>query len=319
MDNKSNIEDIYTPSGEIELRKLFQILWKGKWLVIAITTFFSIAVVIYSLSLPNIYKSAALLNAEGNQEDVNGAIRSYGGLASLAGINLPTQPSNSNALKALDKLKSLSFFEDNIFPNISLPDLMAMDSWDSNTNSISYNNNIFDEKTQTWIRDIKFPKKKVPSAQESFDIFKTKHLSVSENEDTGFITIAIKHQSPFIAKEWTELIVRELNHFFRVKDKEQAQAAVDYLNKQISQTSFTEVKQVIAQLLQQKTQQLTLIEVSEFYVFDYIDPPAVMENKYEPKRSIICIFGALIGGIIGVLIVFARHFFFVKSTGTKIS
>jgi len=75
-----------------------------------------------------------------------------------------------------------------------------------------------------------------------------------------------------------------------------------------SKTTFSEIKQVIAQLLQQKTQKLTLIEVNDFYVFEYIDPPVVMEKKIGPKRSIICIFGALLGVILGTLMVLIRHF-----------
>ena len=57
---------------------------------------------------------------------------------------------------------------------------------------------------------------------------------------------------------------------------------------QISQTSYTEIKQVIAQLLQNKVQQLTLIEANEFYVFSYLDPPAAMEDREEPNRVSIC-------------------------------
>ena len=77
---------------------------------------------------------------------------------------------------------------------------------------------------------------------------------------------------------------------------------------QIAQTSFTEIKQVIAELLQQKTQQLTLIEASDFYVFEYIDPPAVMERKSEPRRAIICVLGALIGVIISIIVILIRHY-----------
>ena len=58
---------------------------------------------------------------------------------------------------------------------------------------------------------------------------------------------------------------------------------MEYLNAQMSQTSFAQIRQVIAQLLQQKIQQLTLIEVRDFYVFDYIDPPAVMEFKSDQQ------------------------------------
>ena len=83
---------------------------------------------------------------------------------------------------------------------------------------------------------------------------------------------------------------------------------------QIAQTSFAEIKQVIAELIQQKTQQLALIEVSEFYVFEYLDPPAVMEQKSEPKRSLICILGAFIGGLLGVIIVILRHHAFKEDS-----
>ena len=43
-------------------------------------------------------------------------------------------------------------------------------------------------------------------------------------------------------------------------------------------TTLAEIKQVLAQLLQEETKKLTLIEANESYVFEYIDPPAVM-NK----------------------------------------
>ena len=89
---------------------------------------------------------------------------------------------------------------------------------------------------------------------------------------------------------------------------------MDYLNIQMTQTSFAEIKMVIAQLLQQKMQQLALVEASDFYVFDYIDPPAVMETKSEPVRSVICIIGAFLGGILGCLIVIIRFFTTYKQT-----
>jgi LPS O-antigen subunit length determinant protein (WzzB/FepE family) len=46
---------------EIDLRELFYILWRGKWIIVSLTAFASIVGVIYSLSLPNIYISKAKL------------------------------------------------------------------------------------------------------------------------------------------------------------------------------------------------------------------------------------------------------------------
>jgi len=74
-------------------------------------------------------------------------------------------------------------------------------------------------------------------------------------------------------------------------------------------TSYTEIKQVVAQLLKQKMQQLTLIEANEFYVFSYLDQPAVPKEKIEPTRSSICILGTIFGFMLGVLIVLVRGYF----------
>ena len=125
-------------------------------------------------------------------------------------------------------------------------------------------------------------------------------------------TIGVEHQSPYVAKAWTDLIVDQLNYFFRAKDKLEAQAAMDFLNAQIAQTGYTEIKQVIAQILQQKTQQLTLIEASEFYVYSYLDPPAVMEEKIGPSRSKISILGFILGGMIGIFMILVQSIFFNK-------
>ena len=91
------------------------------------------------------------------------------------------------------------------------------------------------------------------------------------------------------------MVVNELNSFYRKKDKLEAEKAVHYLNKQISTTNLSEIKEVLAKLLQEQTKKLTLIEANQFYVFEYVDPPAVMEKKLEPKRAIICIFKYVFG------------------------
>ena len=133
-------------------------------------------------------------------------------------------------------------------------------------------------------------------------------MSLSEDIKSGFITLSIKHQSPFVAKQWAGLVVNEVNAFYRQKDKLESERAVSYLNQKISMTSLSEIKEVLAQLLQEETKKLTLIEANQFYVFDYIDPPAVMEKKSEPKRALICILSALLGGMLSIVIVLIRQY-----------
>ena len=156
---------------EIDFIELFKVLWDGKWIIIFLTTFVSIVGVIYSLSLPNIYTSKALLVPVNPSSSIPGALRGYAGLAGLAGISTPTGGDEGNSAKALEKITSLSFFENNILPNIFLPDLMAVKSWDSETNRLTYNESIYISESKTWVQ--------MPSAQKSFRSFSI-HLSFNE-------------------------------------------------------------------------------------------------------------------------------------------
>jgi uncharacterized protein involved in exopolysaccharide biosynthesis len=297
--------------NEIDLRELFRILLDGKWIIVSVTTFISIIGVIYSLSLPNIYQSKAILVPVNSTSSIAGSLGSYSGLAGLAGISLPSSGDEGNSVKAIQKISSLSFFENNIMPNIYLQDLMAVKSWNPKTNTLAFDENIFKVNTNSWIRDYSYPQQQIPSAQESFAVFK-KHLVLSEDKKSGFITLYIKHQSPFVAKQWSELIVNEVNSYYRQKDKSESEKAVNYLNQQFLMTGLSEIKQVLAQLLQEETKKLALIEANQFYVFDYIDPPAAMEVKSEPKRAYICILIALVGGMLSVLLVIIRYYARIK-------
>lgn len=301
-------------SSDIDLQEIFYVLLEGKIIILGFTALISTIALIYSLLLPNIYESKALLVPVESSNSIAGALGGYSSLAGFAGISLGPDGTDSNSSKAIEKISSLSFFENNVFSNIYLPDLMAFGSWIPETNTLVYDNKIFDTESKTWIREYKFPYQQIPSAQESYEAFIEEHLSLSEDKKTGFVTLSIKHQSPFVAKQWAELIVKEVDDFYRIKDKLESEKAVNYLNKQISLTSLSEIKEVLAQLLQEETKKLTLIEANQSYVFDYIDPPAVMEKKSEPSRILICIFGFLLGGILSVFLVLARHYIFSEKT-----
>ncbi len=309
MQEKQNDNHVNDFEDEIDLLELLNVLWQKKRFIILFTSFISILGVIYSLSLPNIYASKGVLSPADTSTSISQSLQSYAGLAGIAGVTLPSSSENNNATQALLKLNSLSFFESSIMPNIFLPDLMAVESWSPQTNTLSYDERIYIKDSNTWVRDYSYPRNQIPSAQESFKAFKDNHLSVSSDKQTTFITINMKHQSPFIAKEWIELIIDEINTHYRQKDKLDSEKAIEYLNKQIASTNLAEIRQAISQIIQDETRKLALIEAKEYYVFEYIDPPAVMERKSEPSRAIICIISAFLGGILSVIYVLIKHFF----------
>ena len=96
---------------EIDFRELLHVLLAGKWIIISLTTFASIVSVLYSLSLPNIYESKALLVPVNPSSTITGALGGYGSIAGLAGINFPSGGDEGNSQKALKKIGSLSFLK----------------------------------------------------------------------------------------------------------------------------------------------------------------------------------------------------------------
>lgn len=302
MRDNTNITNSYDSEPEIDIQALLKIISNGKILIGSVTFIFSLIAVLISLYLPNIYQSKALLSPVNQQNSGMDSMGSISGLANLAGISLSAQ-AGGNTTKAITKINTISFFENNILPNISILDLAAVDSWDSESNTISYNKKLYDPKTNILYKE--------PSLQKSHKAF-LKKIDVRQDVNSGFVTISVKHHSPYIAKEWNELIVNQINKFFRTQDEQEAVASMNFLNAQMALTSYTEIKEIIAQLLQQNIQKLTLIEATDFYVFSYLDFPIVEEEKVEPARRSIAILGAVLGLMLGILIVLIPNF-----TGTK--
>ena len=77
----------------------------------------------------------------------------------------------------------------------------------------------------------------------------------------------------------------------------------------MAKTRFSEIKQVTAELLGQEIQKLTLIEANSDYVFEYVYPPDVMEQKSEPNRLIIILLFLFVGFISGAIFVLIRNVF----------
>ena len=79
---------------EIDLLELWRALMRGKWIIIAFTAVFSVASVFYALSLPNMYKSTAVLAP---------AESSGGGLGKLFSIGKQTINSRLEAYYMVER------------------------------------------------------------------------------------------------------------------------------------------------------------------------------------------------------------------------
>jgi uncharacterized protein involved in exopolysaccharide biosynthesis len=307
--NRSSNTAAYDDGGqEITLTDLFSAIWAGKSIVFAFTSLGAVVALSFALSMPNIYAANALLApAENSGSGMSGLMRQYGGLANLAGVPLPGNEEGSRAQLGMQLMRSRGFIAEFVERRDIMPELMAVDSWDSVSREIVFDREIYDTKTKTWVRQAETDKTGKPSRQEAHKAF-LKILGVSQDKKTGYVQVSIEHQSPVMAAQWVSWLVEDVNSAVKSQDVEEAKKSIAYLKQQISNTSLAELQAVFFELIQSQTERVMLAEVRPEYVFKTIDPAVVPEVKSKPSRALILVLGVILGGTIGVVASFIRYF-----------
>lgn len=295
-----------TRDDEIDLKELFIALWHGKWIIILVTFLFAVAGVVFALNQPNTYKAQALLTATqgGGSGGISGSL---GNLAAFAGVSLGGGNQADPKVEALAVLQSRKFIEAFIEKHKLLAPLMALESWNESYEEIRYDSELYNVSTGKWMLDENGESLK-PTLWEAHKAFK-EILSVSENKDNGMVTVSVVSESPFLARQWTTLLVEDINLWMKEQALKEASSKIAYLETQITKTSITELQNMFYSLIEEQYKTQMLAEVEEEFVFKTIDPAVVPEDKNGPKRALICVLATLLGGMLGVAVVLVKYAF----------
>jgi LPS O-antigen subunit length determinant protein (WzzB/FepE family) len=292
---------------EIDLRELFGVLWAGKVKIIAITAMFAVASVIYALSVPNQYKATALLApAQSDGGGLSGALGQLGGLASLAGVSLGGGESGEAQI-AQEIMKSWSYIEGFIADNNIAVEVYAAEGWNKGSNTLEINNDAYDVGTSKWLLEDESGAIGAPSSWQLFESF-SEMLSVSEDKQSGLVSVSIEYYSPQIAKQWVDMYIESINRFMQQRQIDKVTRNINYLQEQIEKTAIAEMQEVFYTIIEEQTKNKMLSEASPDYVFVAVGPSMVPELKSQPKRALICILGTLLGGMLSVLMVLIMQY-----------
>ena len=293
----------------IDLKELFGVLWAGKWLIGGISALAAAVSIGVALTLPNIYTSSALLApAEQSGGGLSARMaQQFGGLATLAGVQLPGGGEGGRAQLGMELMQSRAFLGEFVERRNLLPDLMAVEYWDMVTGDLVYDPEIYNYESGKWVRDIGPPFQPKPSLLEAHEEFML-ILRVSQDMQTGYVSVSIDHESPIVAARWVNWMVEDVNAAVRAQDVEEANRSISYLKDQIANTSLAELQTVFFELIESQTETAMLTEVRPEYVFKTIDPAIVPEEKSRPSRALICALGTLLGGMLSVMIVLIRNY-----------
>lgn len=287
------------PEDEIDLKAILADLWQGKWLIIALTVICAVAGIVYAKSQPDIYiAQATLAPKDGSGAKTGGGLQ---GLASLAGVNLGGEGSNQSVI-AQEILKSRAFLSDFIQRHHYAPQLTAVKRWNAATGELEYNPERYNPETTQW-------QGAEPSSWNLVN--RTRSLmAVGANKNTGMVSVSFQHESPKFAQEIVQNLVQDINEHMRRLDVQEAENSIRYLENKIQETSIAGMQQVFFQLIESETRKVMLAHSSPEYVFKTIDPAVVPEVPSQPKRRLIVMVATMAGGLLGILIVLLRSFFF---------
>jgi LPS O-antigen subunit length determinant protein (WzzB/FepE family) len=304
LENNAQMNDQY--DDEIDLRELFMVLWAGKIKIIVITAVFAVASVVYALSVPNQYKATALLAPAQSSGGLSGALGQLGGLASLAGVSIGGGES-SEAQIAQEIMKSWNFIEGFIADNDLAVELFAAEGWSKGSNELQISNDIYDTQNKQWLIEDEAGVAGPPSSWNLFKAF-SERLAVSEDKQSGLVSVSIEYYSPQIAKQWLDMYVSSVNAHMQQRQVEKVTSNINYLQAQIEKTSIAEMREVFYTIIEEQTKNKMVAEASPEYAFVAVSPSMVPEQKSQPKRALICILGTLLGGMLSVLLVLIMHY-----------
>jgi uncharacterized protein involved in exopolysaccharide biosynthesis len=288
-------EALLAASDELTLLDVWNVLWRGKWPIIGITTVFAVLSLAYALSATHWYESNVLL-APAEERSAPALAGALGGLASLAGVSIG---GGDSAAEALAVLASRNFTMDFIEDNDLLPVLFA-DRWD--------------ESTGTWFAG---DSAEAPDIRDAVKFFDEDIRTVSRDRETGFVTLAIEWTDPELAASWANLLVERLNGRMRQRALAEAEANVGYLQTEFASTSVVTLQQSISRLLETEMQKLMLARGSEEFAFRVIDRALVPKSRSRPARALIVVLSTFVGGMLAVCLVFLLNALkSARATGT---
>ena len=299
-----------TSAQSYDIVDLLRVIWEEKLKCFLMAAIAGLLSLVLAVSLPNIYQARALLapKSDGGSGGLSQLAAQYGGLASLAGINLGSASGEGLTKPALarEKVKSLSFFEEHLYEDV-LVELMAIRKWELGSNKIYYDSAVYNEDVGKWVREVDAPLSQKPSPQEAHKKF-LEILSVTESKQTGLTTITIEHKSPYVAARWLRLLIDRVSEDLRERDIKEAEDSIRFLESQRDLTSIVSLDEVFAQLIEEQTKTIMLAKVSSNYVFEIIDPPVVSERKVRPARALICLLGVVLGVMLGICYVLTDYY-----------
>jgi uncharacterized protein involved in exopolysaccharide biosynthesis len=276
------------PRNDLSLFAMLRFLRRHFVTITIFVVCFVILAIALAFSITPKYRSEVVVfpaSSSGALGDLGGQL---GGLASLAGINLPGAGGKKSD-EALEFLRSRAFTAGFIERHGLMPILFAP-KWDAARNQWRDPNDI-------------------PTIAKGVKRFSKEIRQISEDRRTGVVTLAIIWTDRVAAAQWANALIAEADRALRDRAISEQDRSVEYLKSESAQTSTVEIGNAISKLMETELKNAMLARTRDSYAFKVIDPAVVSDarDRDSPNKPLITVMGAAFGFLTGVIVAAVRQ------------
>ena len=157
----------------------------------------------------------------------------------------------------------------------------------------------WDEDTQSWKQNFK------PDRGQSFTRFRDQVRFMSNDEETGIVTLGMRWSEPVLARDLANLYISVFNEFMRERTMLEVESKQAYLHEELRNSEILDIQQSIYRLIEAQTAIAMLASARAEYVLEIIDPAAVAYRSFNMSRKRKVLVGTIAGSLFAVFVVLA--------------
>ena len=290
--------------AELTIRDHLLSIWRGKWIILATMAAVVGSVTVWMKMTDPLY-TASMVIAPATDAGTGGLaskLSQFGGLASLAGINLPSDETVSPFAQFNEVVTSVAVAQ-RLQENYGVNQKVFESSWDAeNTRWVPPQGPVAELRTRV-LRFFNFPMWTPPSAG-ALAKFLSDELVKSYVARSGMRRLEFRHEDPEFAVQLLRWIHYEGDELIRELARERTSRQIAYIERKLATVSVSEYRLSLIQLLADQEKQMMMIQVDLPFAARIIEAPLVSATPTFPKPFRFLALGAAVGFFIGVMLLY---------------
>jgi hypothetical protein len=278
----------------VDLRRLFAMVTVRKWWVIGSV----IVALVLSVAYLNLAKYTYTVEYQVTPTDSNGGspLGNLGGLAALAGANLPGRDDASPFSLYLEALRTRGVAEDAARDRLILRGAFPKD-WDGAAGQWRKPNSVVGAVADEVKSALGLPVYawRAPTAA-ALQKFMGDNVVITQIPKKSLASISIEHEDPAFARRLLAAIHLAGDEQLRRRSLARSTAYIDYIARQLPLISIVEQRAALSRILSEQEKQRMIASAGVPFAADPFSPITVSPRPTSPKPILVLAI-ALIGGL----------------------